>query len=189
MKNEEKFLNLYKEYESIMRDQGLDCKDFEEHCEDTLQNRLRMCRQMRNYLSHNNDAGFLDISNTQIKFLSDFVNEQKIKGDVLKKHLKTPTSSVCDIKDKCSLALEKLNKLKKENIVVTNGTSYKLASVYEISTRAIESKSNKLDKVKLCGDVIFEHPLVEIEKIPSGKIIVCTSDGTTDGKLLGVYYS
>ena len=101
MKKNERFLNLYREYESLMREKGLDCKDFEDRADPTLSKRLYMCRQFRNYLSHTNDPGFLEISDSQIDFLQDRIEKLKIEEDILKKHLKSPKVAICFEKDKC----------------------------------------------------------------------------------------
>ena len=60
--NADRFLSLYREFETLLRDDGKDYKELEESADDLLQNRLRINRQLRNYLTHNHDAGFLEIS-------------------------------------------------------------------------------------------------------------------------------
>lgn len=55
------FLALYREYESLLREQGLEYKQAEDAAEGQVQDRMRICRQIRNYLVHQEDAGFLEI--------------------------------------------------------------------------------------------------------------------------------
>ena len=67
--NAEKFLDAYREYETVLRAKGLDYKTVEDGADDITQNRMRINRQMRNYLTHQHDAGFLVISDKQIAYL------------------------------------------------------------------------------------------------------------------------
>ena len=140
MKVAEKFLSLYKEYESLMRDKGIDCKEYEDSTDEFTGNRLRMCRLFRNYLSHQNDSGFLDISAEQIKFLEQIIFSLKMENDVLKKHIKSVKSAVFSYNEKCYESMEKVLKLKSERILVSYDglpapkTLYGVLSVYDVLT-------------------------------------------------------
>ena len=63
-----RYLELYREYETALRAAGMDYKAVEEAADALVGDRMRMCRQMRNYLTHSSDAGFLDVSDQQISF-------------------------------------------------------------------------------------------------------------------------
>lgn len=188
MKRTEQFLGLYREYESLMRDRGLDCKEFEDTADDLLSNRLRMCRQFRNYLSHNNDPGFLEISDDQMKFLQERVDSLKMEDDALKKHLKTVNAGTCSEKDKCGDVLAKMVKLKCTEMVAVLSTGYGLVSIYDVSKALLDSKATKIGAVKMTKKFKFAEPLTVMSKVPKTTII-CTDDGTSDGKLIGVCYN
>lgn len=188
MKNTDELLSLYREYETLMRDKGLDCKEFEDKADDATGNRLRMCRLFRNYLSHQNDPGFLEVSDTQIKFLRAQVEVLKYEDDVVKKHLKTVISGTCTEKDKCWDVLPKLNKLKLTGIIVVTSDGYGVASIHDILTSAMVSKTAKMSTVKLKKNYVVVEPTRKMRDVPVDKIVICTADGTADGKLLGVLY-
>ena len=188
MKNDNKFLSLYREYESFIRDQGIDPKDYEEKVDDLTANRLRMCRQMRNYLSHQNDPGFLSVSDNQISFLETYTESLKMKGDTVRKHLKTVASATCLDSDKCSDVLQKMIKLKSNDIVVISKTGIGVASIYDIISKAMESKTTKMSLVKTKPSYKLVSPTVKMDDIPLGVVIICTQDGTESGKILGVIY-
>lgn len=189
MKNTDALLALYREYETLMRDKGLDCKEFEDKSDDVTGNRLRMCRLFRNYLSHQNDPGFLEVSDAQVKFLKDQVEMLKYEDDVVKKHIKTVAAGTCSEKDKCSDVVLKLSKLKSTEIVVITSTGYGIASIYDVMTKALESKTTKMSSVKLKKNYVLVEASRKMCDVPTGRTVICTSDGTADGKLIGVLYN
>ena len=188
MKNDNKFLSLYREYESFIRDQGIDPKDYEEKVDDETANRLRMCRQMRNYLSHQNDPGFLNISDNQIAFLESYTDSLKMQGDVVKKHLKAIVPATCGESDKCCDVLKQMTKLKTNNILVLSKKGVGVANIYDVINKALESKTTKMSLVKTKPTYKIVSPTTKMEDIPFGSVILCTHDGTETGKLLGVIY-
>ncbi len=194
-KKSDKFLELYRTYETVLREQGLDYKTVEDEAEDTLQNRLRITRQMRNYFTHCQDAGFLDVSDLQIKVLEQWIREQKMQGDVLRKQCKTIRMGVCSTQDKCVDVIKKMAKLgaqempvMKDNLFVGVVDFYKLVQTYVDGTKAM-----KMDKVPLCkkGCPILT-PDTSMDKVfqyrELHKCVCCTDDGTMSGKPLGVYF-
>lgn len=187
MKKTEEFLGLYREYESLMRDRGLDCKEFEDQADDLLSNRLRTCRQFRNYLSHTNDPGFLEISDAQIKFLQERVDSMKMEDDVLKKHLKTVAAGTCNEKEKCSDVLAKMSKLKCTVFVVITANGYGLVNIYDVAKSVLASKATKISALKMTKKFKFAEPLTCMTEVPK-TVIICTDDGTASGKLVGVCY-
>ncbi len=188
MKSENEFLSVYREYESFIRDQGIEPKDHEEKVDDMTANRLRMCRQMRNYLSHQNDPGFLNISDNQIAFLRAYTESLKMKGDVVKKHLKSVTMATCLDSDKCGDVLKKMVKLKVNDIVVISKKGFGVANIYDIIAKAIESKTTKMALVKTKQAYKIVPPTMKMDDVPLGSVIICTQDGTDTGKVLGVIY-
>lgn len=86
-KDVEEFLALYKSYEAALRAQDKDYRTVEEA---SGSDRMRIMRQMRNYLSHADDPGFIAISPVCLEVLRQMVKEEQVKGDIAKNHLVTP---------------------------------------------------------------------------------------------------
>ena len=78
MNKVEEFLAAYREYESLLRDNQKDYKTIEDGSDDLNQNRMRICRQMRNYLSHQNDIGFLEPTKLQIDYMKELSVKQRL---------------------------------------------------------------------------------------------------------------
>lgn len=86
-KDVEEFLALYKSYETALRAQDTDYRTVEEK---SGSDRMRIMRQIRNYLSHADDPGFIAISPVCLEALRQMVKEEQAKGDIAKNHLVTP---------------------------------------------------------------------------------------------------
>lgn len=194
--NAEKFLILYREYETLLRDAGLDYKDLEEKADDFMQNRLRINRQLRNYLTHNHDAGFLDISDKQIAFMENLVFEQKSSMDILKKHLKTPKSAACLYTDNLEDVITKMSKLHTEKLPVYDDSGvFGLVCVYDVMKAFLSEKRPKTAKLsvvkKLDKKISCMAPDTLMPAVSSSgcDLICCTDTGNKNGKLLGVFFS
>lgn len=193
MKQTDLFLTLYKEYESVLREQNLDYKVIEESAEDMVQNRMRICRQFRNYLSHNHDEGFLQISDVQIKFLQQLLDKQRMTADVLKKHVKTVRTASCSPAQKCTEVLPRMIKLKVDYFpVYEEGTGVLgMVSIWDVTAAMLISKTAKIGSIKkytkvpLCAKPDEQMERLYMYAVP---LICCTDTGTADGKLLGVYF-
>ncbi len=184
----EEFLAAFRDYETLLRDNGQTTKDLEDESDDATGARLRICRIFRNYLSHQNDPGFLEISDSQLKFMKDRANELAMQGDILKKHLRTVASGVCNDKDKCSDVVAKMAKLKTENIVVSMTTGYGIVNIFDMSMAALSSKTTRVGSIRYKRNYIILPPQTMMQDVPKDQIIICTSDGKESGKLLGVVY-
>ena len=187
----ERFLNLYRTYEGLLREHGKDYKSEEDTAPGSLQDRMRIMRQMRNYLSHNEDPGFLCASKAQILLLEQLIKEERLSGDILKKHLTAlsfPEGGT--VKD----AIEKMAKKKLLKMAVyREGRFLGMATLHKLILLSIKKGPEcPLDR-KAYGSYekvegVFP-PETEMSKIlKSGlRIICCTSDGTMDGKFLGIW--
>ena len=195
MSNNTEFLKVYKQYESLLREQQIDIKTVEDSSDDKTSNRLRICRQLRNYLSHNDDNSFIDISDAQLKFMTGLYNRELMKGDVVKKHVKSPNSTTVSTK-LCIDVLNMMTKLKSDCLVVElsepyiKDTRYVLYGMYDVLQYYLDKgKSAKLADVKSkpIKSSCFTSPEAKICDVPDG-LIVCTDDGTKTGKLIGIKY-
>lgn len=191
MTKQEKFLNLYKDYETMVRNAGQDTKTLEDTMGEVRGGRMRQCRLFRNYMSHTNDSGFLIPSDTMIAFLESEVLDWKMRGDVAKKHLKSVAQSICSPKDKCSDVLAKMSKLKTDVLVVSDNGFYTV-SLWDVLNLFLASKSRATVSIKDVKSgakkVSVVAPTVPISDIDKNVVTVCTSDGTADGKLLGTVW-
>lgn len=193
--NSEKFLSLYREYETLLRDVGMDYKDLEEKSDDLMQNRLRINRQLRNYLTHNHDAGFLEISDKQIAFLEKLVFDQKSSMDILKKHVKTVNAAACTYADNLESVITKMSKLRVEKIPVYDGFGVLgFVSAYDVMKAFLVEKRPKTAKLsvvkKLEKKVVCMSPDTQMSVVNAyaGDIVCCTDTGNKNGKLLGVFF-
>lgn len=191
MSNNDKFLSVYKDFESTLRNQNIDFKELENQGDSLISNRLRICRQIRNYLSHNNDSNFIETSRSQIKFLEEMNENQKMKDDIVKKHLGRVNSYTCSIYDKCTEVLAIMSKRGVSQYPVLDeikGTyEIKIVSIYDIANAVLESKTKRIkDILKFDNNFTFVDPLYLYIEVSKDIFTFCTSDGTKDGKILGI---
>lgn len=196
--NADRFLSLYREFETLLRDDGKDYKELEESADDLLQNRLRINRQLRNYLTHNHDAGFLEISDKQIAFMEKLIFEQKSSMDILKKHIKSAKVAGCLCTDMLDDVLTKMMKLKvtrlpvyDESCVLGIVSWIDVLKAYRAEKRPKTAKLSvvkKFDKKVICmtPDTLMSDILMTVD--PSD-MVCCTDSGDKKGKFLGVFFN
>lgn len=182
MTDAEKFMDAYKDYEAAVRAAGSETLKAEEGADADVRERLRICRQMRNYLAHVNDAGFLSPSASQVRFLTDQAKAWKMKGDPVKKHLKKDL--VAYDADKCTETYLRLSKYRVERIPVKRDGKWQMLSLFEIGNAAMLKKTAKIFDVKALPGKVFtcapEEAYADI--LALGRDFVC-EDGA--GKYLG----
>jgi len=182
----EKLLSLYRTYEGLVRDSGQDPKSLEQEMEGGLGGQMTMIRQFRNYLSHVSDPGFLEPTDNMIAVLDGQVREWKMRGDVVKKHVKA--SAVLSDADKCVDAVAVLSKLKLERTACScaDGT-YKVYDVYALATAALGDKRTRVSAVKpVRAKPVFIGPMEPVSAVDRSVVTLCTADGTPSGKLHGL---
>lgn len=185
-----KFLQVYKEYEQILRNHNIDIKNYEESASADIQDKLRICRQMRNYLCHSAEPDLLTISKEQIEFIQDLIQIELDKEDIAKKHIKTVNTSICKSSDKCIDALNKMIKLKQTQLAIMNVKTNQIGivDIYKVSAAILQSKTSKLSDIKTTKNYIFVSPLDNISDIRpyiNNNVILCTDNGQDTGKLKG----
>lgn len=195
MSNNTEFLKVYKQYESLLREQQIDIKTVEDSSDDKTSNRLRICRQLRNYLSHNDDNGFIDISDEQLKFITGLYNRELMKGDIVKKHVKSPSSTTVDSK-LCIDVINMMLKLKTDCLVIelpepyVKSTRYVIYDMHSVLQYfLLHGKTSKISDVKskVIKASCFASPDTKMCDM-SDDLIICTDDGTKTGKLIGIKY-
>lgn len=173
------FLSLYREYESLLRERGEDTKEREDS--DEKGEKLKMCRVIRNYLSHSADPSFIWVSDKMQTFLQKEVNALKEEEDVVKKHLKKPDACILQEGTGCLDAALMFRKLVKEKILVQDGNSFSLLNIYDLLGQTGDIQHIKKKKVK----PVYCKPLDRYANMDKNAYILCTDDGTESGKLLG----
>ena len=187
---QESYLTLYKSYENALRDQGRDPRQVEtdyESSDPSKAARLRMCRLFRNYLAHENDPGFLMPSDKMLDFLEKEVFDLKVQNDSVKQHTKPAGSYIFEDTMKCGDVLAKLVSTKQVAAIRHGKTGYDLCAWTDILALYMASKASKLAAFKpLRTKIVFAAPTDKFAALDSGRITICTSDGTPDGKVAGV---
>lgn len=189
----EKFLELFRTYESLLREHDKDYKTVEDEAEDSLQAQLRITRQMRNYLSHNPDTSFLTPSEAQIKLLESLIQKERLSRDILKQHLYTPKKCACREGDSVKEILARMGKAKWSKMPVCDETGIKLLGTIGIAELVIIYLKNEEAVLarKVYGpygkQFICLSPETPMEQIESkDNLICCTADGTTASPFLGL---
>lgn len=182
---QDSFLQLYRTYEGLLRDfKGVEPKDEEIDVDDVTGGRLRMCRLFRNYFVHTQDPGFLEVSDKMGKFLSDYVDDMKTRGDVAKKHMKRPDVCIVTLKDHVCDVCDVFRKLKSCFVVVDMGDgTYGCVNIFDIIGTPVRTlvRDVRIKKVK----PFFCSPMDDFKSLDSDRVTLCTDDGTSSGKLLG----
>ena len=175
----DKFLDSYKALETELRlYENKTVLDYENELTGTFQEKLKSCRIMRNYMSHN-DTSFLQASNEQIKFLNDVIIEIRkkahtVKDEFKKSKLLKPTTSIKEVIQNVNKFGYAVIKSKQGYFIVDSGLLiYNLAK----NNKKIEIPK-KLPKVK------FTAKTVRLQMLDG--LYIVTSDGTVNGQYLGI---
>lgn len=73
------FINLYKEYETVLRDtMNSNPYAYESTQPQQISNKLQIIRLNRNYIQHESDPDFVKISRDQYEFLQQVINDVKL---------------------------------------------------------------------------------------------------------------
>lgn len=189
-KENDKFLSLYRTYEGLLRDRGTDYRAVEgEHSD----NRMTIMRQMRNYLAHAEDPGFITISPLCIKVLEQMVKEETLKGDIVKNHLVTPAKGSIKEGTMLSDVIYKLSLLvaKGADSLPVYSEDKKLKGLITLEKAAyiLAKKGNLPLEESMCGPYKKGFYLLKPDdRVPEaydGEYYCCTKDGTLDTQYMG----
>ena len=95
--NLDKFLEVWKELETVMRTKkGMEVREWEEQNVGKVEaERLKVCRIIRNYVAHNDTNDFISkIDTLMIRWIKNFTKDLKKRNKVAKKPIKTKTNEV-----------------------------------------------------------------------------------------------
>lgn len=189
MRKEDEFLSVYRELETILRNRGLNYKTLEEESDERMNNRLRICRVIRNYLVHIDDVGFLCVTDMQIDFLKEQIKEARKYGDSVDNNIIPVEKAAAFTSDKCSDTISKFIKYKTNKILVCEKRGLRIVGVSTIqdtSKEMVKTKSAKMSSVKTTDDYIIVDLGESYNSIPQDTIAVCTEDGTSKSKVIGI---
>lgn len=190
-KENEQFLSLYRTYEGLLRARDVEYRTVED---ETNSGRMRMMRQMRNYLVHAEDPGFITISPVCVKALEQMVKDETMKGDIVKNHLVTPAKGSVKEGTLISAVIYRLSVLAmigQFEIPVYDPNTKRLKGIVVLEKLAYEMnrQGNILLEEKTCGSYgnVF-HLVKPDDPIPvnmDDKFYCCTKDGTLDSQYMG----
>ena len=175
----DKFLDSFRALDTELKYDEMSVLDYENSLSGIEQERLKVCRIMRNYMAHN-DTTFLTASNEQIKFLNAQVTNirksSKLVKDVMKKI--KPIKATSTMKDIIAL-------VDKYSIApIINGKD-----IYLVDKDILVHQMAIGNKKIVCPTRIPKYKYIDkmerLELIDHGVYIV-TNDGTSTGEFIGL---
>ena len=150
-----KFLEKYKELEGILRNSdSISILQYEETLSPTDMEKLRICRQIRNYVQHHDDGyTFLSATETMCDFLDYLIQSENAKRGIVKDKLYRLAPLSYD--DTLASGLERYANAKREWMPVVDGDGIYLGvlpllqfvQIYNVSRSNAKLKSILTDKI------------------------------------------
>lgn len=179
------FLMSYRGYESAVREAvGVECREYENQCDGVRGERLRFCRQVRNYLSHADDKGFVGLTQKMVDCLDAETDMLRGKADNAKRHAKR--GLVFKQKDRVDDAVRAMAKVGSNWCAVEDGKGgHRVVSLAEASIAALDSKRTALGTVGGCKKVHLCDWDVEIDEVNENEHwLVLDKNGAIMGALV-----
>lgn len=185
------FMSLYRTYEGLLRDHGTDYRTMEET---QPGGRMTMMRQMRNYLSHEEDHGFIAVSSECLTYLEKLVKEEYLKDGIVKDHLITPAKGSLKegmLISKAVLRLSSLALLGTFELPVYDSETKLLKGTAVLDRLAfvLDKEGNVPLNEKVYGrygnGFVLVKPDDKVPDNPDGRYYCCTKDGTMDSPYMG----
>lgn len=179
MPTSDKFLEAYKQLEAELKYDNKSVLDYENSLQGTEQEQLKVCRIMRNYMSHN-DTSFLETSANQVKFLNNLAAKIRATSytvaDVMKRTKTISTSETT----KNILAL--VDKSKIIPMETPNGI-YLIDAI--IMVAQLNAGNKKIVLPKKLPKYKYTSKNTRIEDLDESLYIV-TDTGTSTGKYVAI---
>lgn len=176
----EKFLDAFRALDTELKSDGKTVLDYENTLESTEQERLKVCRIMRNYMSHN-DTTFLEATNEQITFLNEQVTYLRSLAHTVKDEMKR--TKLVKATEYIKNIIPLVDKSKIIPIETSNGI-FLVDSNYLIHQLSLGNK--KLSFPNRFPKYNYVNKLDKIEDLTKNSIYIVTDTGTKDGKYLGI---
>lgn len=152
MGNLDKFINEWKVLESKMREQGLEVREWEEkHVGEVEAEQLKVCRIIRNYITHNPTDSFITrIDNTMIKWVKQFAKSLKLKKKSTKA-LQNTKLVARDVNTNQTINKKAINEVfsnKKNSKSTKKGISKTIKKELKVDVRKQSGNKKNVNKVK-----------------------------------------
>lgn len=177
----DKFLDSFRALDTELKCEDKTIMDFENSLEGIDQERMKVCRIMRNYMAHN-DATFLTPSNEQIKFLDTQVSNILKSANTVKTEMKK-----IKLVKETELIKNLIPIIDKSNIIpleLKTGGIYLVTKDILLHQLALGNKKvaipTRLPKYQYISKDI------RLDKITHNTTYIVTSDGTDKGTYLGI---
>lgn len=192
-KETDEFLSLYRTYENLLRDHNTDYRSVEEK---QTNSRMTIMRQMRNYLAHAEDPGFIAISKNCLTVLENMVKEESLKGDIVKNHLITPAKGSVKEGTLMStvvrwMAARSMMGLQELPVYDSEAKRLKGVIMLEWAAYMLDTKGNlpiSEENYGKYGYATNHHILKLTDPVPvdmDNDFYFCTKDGTLDSQYMG----
>ena len=173
-----KYLEIYRRFESVLKADGkyFTVKDYEDSLEkDKIkQNKIRMCRLIRNYIEHENHT-FLEATDEMIAFLEKemiLIDESEVP---VKKKMVPVKSAIRDT-DLIVVAADYMTKKKYDTIPIFDKTDFSVGVLtYESIVKYIAS--GDFSKAKKTAVIVAKHKFGFIKEDTSMKEVRKLLDG------------
>lgn len=176
----EKFLEAYKALEAELRLDNTTVLDYENTLEGTDQEKLKVCRIMRNYMSHN-DTTFIQATNDQIKFINNLILEIRKKSHTVKDEMKRVKTM--RYTEPIKNVLTQIVKYPIVPIETKEGLIYLVDK--DILLKQLSTNNKKIALPTKLPKYKYVAKTDRMDSISSGTYIV-TEDGTDKGKYVGI---
>ncbi len=172
----EKFLDAFRVLDTELKADGISVLDFENTLPAKEQDKLKVCRIMRNYMAHN-DTTFLTTTTTQVKFLEQQTSKIRKKARVVKDEMKRikPVKVTVPIKDI-------INILDKNPVAVIETKEGLYLVDKDILVHQLAAGNKKIIPPKRLPKYSVVSKDTRMDSLGSGMYIV-----TDNGELGGVY--
>ena len=176
----DKFLDAFRALDTELKSDGTTVLDYENSLETAEQEKMKVCRIMRNYMSHN-DTTFVVATNDQIKFLNEQIDNIKRKAHTVKDEMK---------RIKTLKATEPIKNILTQIVkypIVPIETKIGLFLVdKDIILKQLAAGNKKIDIPTRLPKYNYVEKLERIENLISHTTYIVTEDGTATGKYLGI---
>lgn len=176
--NEQTYLDLYRQYEGLLRERGTEYRNIEEMSGGLKKDRMTIMRQIRNYLVHRGDSDFVKVSDKQLQFLSSLILEEELRGDLLRDHLLSIKKATVTKSESLISAITKMKRLDFYSIVVYDEEKlWGRLDVREAALAIIKDSTATVGAIKKLKPIEKAYaPDIRIEKIEDWRDgVVCVS--------------
>ncbi len=176
----DKFLDAFRALDTELKADNTSVLDYENTLTGTEQEKLKVCRIMRNYMAHN-DTTFLSTTPAQTKFLEEKTTEIRRRFHTVKNETKKikPIKESSPIKDIIAI-------LDKNPAAVLETKT----GLYIVNKDILIHQLAQGNKKIVCPERLPKYATVakdeKIENVGNGLYVV-TSDGSINGTYIGIF--